>query len=443
MFHGDVPIWSGLNDIVISHEPTRYWTPNHALKTIHLSPHINARYTNKLTLAARRVSVATVALRHHVDGGNIIIDCYRYHSPTMSRRTTSTTARPAASRVTLAQIAAEVGLPVMAVSRALSGKPGVVSADRRVRILATAERLGYRPNFLVRAMQTGRSRTIGVAVPPVGDFGSRMVCGIHQALTAADHLPMLHWRIQDGQRDQAAIRSAELAVINALLDHRVDGVILFPADDWVLDLHFQELHRRGVPLVTVDRQLHHVAADFVGTDDRLGAQLAADHLLGLGHRHVAQLAGDARYGTYADRRSAFEDTIRSAGGTCVTVEKSTHNELADTIRITNSLLEAKPRPTAIFLAHDHLAAGVIAAATARGLQVPHDLSVVGFADLAHASVMQPPLTTVRQDPFAIGRRAAELLLSRCLGMQTGAPVKIRLAPELIVRASTAVPLIIS
>lgn len=359
----------------------------------------------------------------------------------MSRRTKPQIAPASIGRVTLAQIAAEVELPVMAVSRALNGKPGLVSEERRIRILAMAERMGYRPNFLVRAMQTGRSRIIGVVVPPVGDFGSRMVCGIHQVLSAAGHLPLLHWRTHDPHADQERVRSAELDVVNALLDHRVDGVILFPADDWVLDLHSQELHRRGVPLVTVDRQLQHITADFVGTDDRLGARLAAEHLLALGHRHVAQLAGDARYGTYADRRSAFEATIRSAGGTCVTMEKSTYNELADTIRQTNRLFDALPRPTAVFLAHDHLAAGVIAAVHARGLQVPRDVSVVGFADLAHAALMQPPLTTVRQDPEAIGRRAAELLLRRIQGPATGEPVRLRLPPELIVRASTAPPVV--
>jgi LacI family transcriptional regulator len=358
-------------------------------------------------------------------------------SATMRRRPRTPAIPAVDGRVTLAQIAAEVGLPVMAVSRALNGRPGVVSEERRERILAAAERLGYRPNLVARAMQTGRSRIIGISVPPIGDFGSRMICGIHEALSASGHLPLLHWRTPDPAADQERVGDAELAVVNALLDHRVDGVILFPADDWVLDLHFRELHRRGVPLVTVDRLLQHVAADFAGTDDRCGARLAAEHLLALGHRHVAQLAGAARYGTYADRRTAFEETIRSAGGTCVTLEKPAFDELAETIRQTNRLLDAKPRPSALFLANDHLAAGVYAAAAAHRLQIPRDLSVVGFADLAHAALAQPPLTTVRQDPEAIGRRAADLILRRCLGQEVGEPVRVRLAPELIVRASTA------
>lgn len=357
----------------------------------------------------------------------------------MPRSPRSPSSADRGGRVTLAQIATEVGLPVMSVSRALNGRPGVVSEERRTRILSVAKRLGYRPNLVVRAMQTGRSHTIGVSVPPIGDFGSRIVCGIHQVLSAAGHLPLLHWRTLDPHAEQEQVQRAELDVVHALLDHRVDGVILFPADDWVLDLHFRELHRRGVPLVTVDRQLQQVAADFVGTDDRLGARLAAEHLLALGHRHVAQLAGDARYGTYADRRSAFAETMRAAGGTCLTLDKSPNNDLADTILQTNRLLDTTPRPTAIFLAHDHLAAGVIAAASARGLQVPRDVSVIGFADLAHAALLQPPLTTVRQDPEAIGRRAAEVLLRRLQGPATDDVVRLRLPPELIVRASTAAP----
>jgi LacI family transcriptional regulator len=355
----------------------------------------------------------------------------------MSRRRARTPAPT--GRVTLKQIADEVDLPVMAVSRALHGKPGTISQERRERILMVAERLGYRPNLVVRAMQTGRSRTIGVCVSPQGDFGARMVCGIHQELATSGHLPLLHWRTEPDLGDADRIRQSELAVINALLDHRVDGVILFPADDWVLDLHFQELQRRQVPLVVVDRQLKHVTTDFVGTDDRLGARLAAEHLLARGHRHVAQLAGDGRYGTYADRRSAFEDTMRAAGGTCVTVDKPPLNELAETIRLTNHLLDAKPRPTAIFLAQDHLAAGVYAAAQARGLRMPQDLSVVGFADLTHAALMQPPLTTVRQDPEAIGRQAATILLRRLQGVADAQAAHVRLPPELIVRASTASP----
>jgi DNA-binding LacI/PurR family transcriptional regulator len=123
----------------------------------------------------------------------------------------------------------------------------------------------------------------------------------------------------------------------------------------------------------------------------------------------------------------------------VTLDKPPLNQLAETIRLTNQLLDAKPRPTAIFLAQDHLAAGVYAAANGRGLRVPEDLSVVGFADLAHAAWMQPPLTTVRQDPEAIGRRAASLLVRRLEGTTTEDTTRVRLAPDLVVRASSAPP----
>jgi LacI family transcriptional regulator len=392
-----------------------------------------AHYLHKIYIGNERRGVCPILDRQLINRHEVVT----IPDSSMPSRPRAHSTIASGRRVTLAQIAAEVDLPVMAVSRALNGRPGMVSEARRERILAVAKRLGYRPNLMARAMQTGRSHIIGVAVPPIGDFGSRMVRGIHDVLGASGHLPLLHWRTPEQSADPQRMRSAELAVVNALLDHRVAGVILFPADDWVLDLHFRELHRRGVPLVTVDRQLQQVAADFAGTDDRCGARLAAEHLLALGHRHVAQLAGAVRYGTYADRRNAFEETIRSAGGTCVTLEKPAFNELADTIRQTNRLLDAQPRPSAVFLAHDHLAEGVFATAAARGLQIPRDLSVIGFADLAHAALMHPPLTTVRQDPESIGRRAADLLLRRCLGQETGEPVRVRLVPELIVRASTA------
>lgn len=340
-----------------------------------------------------------------------------------------------AGRVTLKQIAAEVGLPIMTVSRALRNLPGKVSAETRQKVLAVAERLRYRPNLLVRAMQTGRSHNIGVVVPPVGDFWSRLVCGIHDELAIAGWLPILHW--QRSGWGAKGTKEEELQVIHHLLDRRVDGVILFPSDVWVSDLHFDEVWKRNIPLVTVDHFMPRTRADFVGTDDEAGSRLAAEHLLALGHRHVAQLAGNRRFTTYADRAQSFEKTIAAAGSRCITMEVA-DDDAAGAMGAARRLLEAKQRPTAVFCANDYFAQHVYAACAGLGLRIPEDVAIVGFADVDFARRLTPPLTTVRQDPYGIGQDAARAVLRRCNG-EAGDPCRIRRMPELIVRASTAPP----
>jgi DNA-binding LacI/PurR family transcriptional regulator len=333
----------------------------------------------------------------------------------------------------LKRIALESGVSVMTASRALRGQHDVAAATRK-KVLRVAERLRYRPNLLVRAIQTGKSGNIGVVIPAMGDFGAQMICGVHDELARRQYLPLLHWRRlpRPGLSDHDT--ETELDVIHSLLDRRVDGVILFPHDDLVPDVYFREVWQRHVPLVTVDRRLPLTRADFVGTDDRAGARMAADHLLSLGHRRVAHITGRARVGTFSDRRAGFESAIAGGGGRCTTVVIEDGDDAAAAHRV----LRMRPRPTALFLGADNLAPILYRAAAAAGMQIPRDLSVVGFADLELASMMTPSLTTVRQDPYGIGREAARIVCERCNGKNRNPkPVEIRLDPQLITRTSTA------
>jgi LacI family transcriptional regulator len=345
--------------------------------------------------------------------------------------------RPGSARVTLKRIAEDADLPIMTVSRALRGLRGEVSEETRRRVLAVAERLGYRPNLLVRAIQTGRSQNIGVVLPPISTFTYQVLCGIHDELVLSDCLPLVHWQRSDPASGADAERQAELEVIHRLLDRRVDGVILFSNNDWVFDLHTREIGRRDIPLVAVDRFLKRSRTDFVGTDDALGARLAAGHLLALGHRLVAQITGEDRLGPFHDRRRAFAATIAAGGGTCVDYELG-KAELANLAATARELLASAPRPTAVFLGADHFAPEFYAVARSFRLSIPRDLSVVGFADLDVSQYLSPPLTTLRQQPYTLGQEAARLVLRRCTG-GGDKPVVIRLRPELVVRGSTQAP----
>jgi len=332
------------------------------------------------------------------------------------------------------EIARELGVSQSLVSKILSGKKEA-SKETTEKILMAAKQGGYRPNMLVRGMQTGQTRTIGVVIP-ASTFLSEVVHGVHDALDRAGYAMILVWNTENIAEPDS---KAELEYIHRLVDRRVDGVILRPTHDDATDVYFSEIAERGIPIVVVDRLLSRTKYDFVGTDDRDGAEMAARHLLELGHCCVGQLAGPSSVSTSRDRCTGFEKAIAEFGdgATCRTIEAANFQDVEKEI---TELLLSKPRPTAVFGANDHTAREIYEVAGKLGLRIPQDLSVVGFADLSFASWMSPPLTTIRQKPYDIGKAAAKIILARCGNGKTAhVPEKIRLKPELVVRGSTARP----
>lgn len=332
---------------------------------------------------------------------------------------------------TVKQIAEELGVSMMTVSRALNGR-GRISDETRDRVLAVAERLKYRPNRLVHAIKQGRSRTVGVMVPIAMSFSATVVRGIHDALAEHHYLPILHFH---GEGPQAQRDEAELEYLHRLLDQRVDGIIFWPSDESVPQMYLREVWERGVPLVAVDRHLPHTNADFSGTDDEAGGRIAAEHLLALGHRRLAHIAGEQWVSTYADRRRGFEQAVAGRGDVVSMIEECADCECGE---IARRLLAGRDRPTAFFLSSDRMAPHVYAAAESLGLTVGRDVSVVGFADLAETAWLRPRLTTVKQDAHRIGREAARLVLERIEGSAENAPPRsVRAVPELVERESAA------
>ena len=347
-----------------------------------------------------------------------------------------TAPRPRRS-ATLKQIAEELGISMMTVSRALSGR-GRISPATRKRVLETATRLRYRPNRLVHAIKHGRSGTVGVMVPISLSFAAEIVRGIHDRLAESRCLPILHFH---GLGPRAERDEAEREYLHRLLDHRVDGIIFWPSDETVSQVYLHEVWERGVPLVAVDRHLPLTKADFSGTDDVAGGRAAAEYLLALGHRRLAHIGGEPWVSTYADRRRGFEDALaeRSAADGKVTWIAEACDDCR-CLELVRGILAAGDRPTAISLASDRMAPDVYAAAESLGLRVGSDVSVIGFADLVETAWLRPRLSTIRQDPYAIGQRAAELLLDRIDGRAAESrPRSVRVPPHLVERDSAGPP----
>jgi LacI family transcriptional regulator len=330
---------------------------------------------------------------------------------------------------TMEQMARELGVSVSTVSRVLNGREARISSATKERVVKLAARLGYSPNFLASSLSRGRgSGTIGICMG-LDEFNARVVDGIIATLWPLGYAALTLPAREGGPSEQEVFR--------AFVERRVEGVIMRPSSYDVKSGYFKELDERGLPIVMVDAELHDLKMPFSGCDDYEGGRLAAEHLLSLGHEVLGHVAGDYNMRTGVLRRAGFLDAVKGHPGACAVLCRH-EGYIPDSDAIL-ALLDSSPRPTAVFAANDILANAVYEAAMLRGLRIPEDLSVVGFAGLGFASSMHPPLTTFDQKAAEIGCNAVELLMSLIkTGGGTSSKCEARLvSPSLIQRASTA------
>ncbi len=345
----------------------------------------------------------------------------------------------AAGVSSLKDVAQAANVSVPTASRILRKKNlSRFSEETRNKVWQAAMKLRYRPNMLVKGIQTGLTHTIGVMVPPFDSYWSSILYGIHDTLISVDFVPINLW-VRHGDNFASSGPVDDLEQIHRLIDRRIDGVIMWPPITPDFYAHNEELTSRNVPVVTIDHELPpEFGADAVTTNEEQGAQLVAKHLLSLGHKRIAHF-GDVGLNTYSwaqRRRKFFElEITKVPGAECFAVEKSKN---ANGLEIAKKILTANPRPTAVYAASDLLARYVYLAAAELKLRIPADVSVVGFADLDFAAYMMPPLTSVRQRGYEVGRRAAKLLIDRIQGKfaQNGIQ-NVVMDCELVVRGSTA------
>ncbi|MCZ7434465.1 LacI family DNA-binding transcriptional regulator [Streptomyces sp. WMMC1477] len=324
----------------------------------------------------------------------------------------------------MADVARVAGVSAQTVSRTLSGHPNV-QQKTRAKVLAAVEQLGYRKNNAARTLSSGRSRTIGVVTLRTNSSSrTTLTFGIEGAARAAGYSVSTATATS---LDTHAIEEA----MSRLADQRVEGVILA-----VPLIHVSrkiEQLTRSVPTITIDGS-RTPDTEVVAVDQTLAARLATRHLLELGHETVWHVSGPTEWLDAASRRSGWRDTLEAAGAT---VPPVLEGDWSPASGYRNGLILGKiPDVTAVFVASDEMAFGVIRALHELGRRVPEDISVVGVDDIALAEYCSPSLTTVAQ-PFAeMGTLAVSHLL-RHLADPEAAPDPASVEPALIVRASTA------
>jgi DNA-binding LacI/PurR family transcriptional regulator len=324
-------------------------------------------------------------------------------------------------------VAQAAGVSRALVSLVMRAQPNV-SEERRGRVLDAASRLGYRPNAMARSLASRRSKTVGVILDDLRNpFFAEIAGGIEELASELGYQVLLGAGGRQARRERASLAT--------LLEYRVDGVILVSPRMRTADIAAAAAE---VPVVMVGRQLRGVDADLVIIDENLGTQLVLDHLIGLGHERIAHVDGGKGAGG-PQRRSAFLRAMRAHRlGARARVIPGDFTEEAGAAAARAMLAEPELElPTAVFAANDMVAAGLLGGFDQAGVEVPADVSIVGYdnnfiAHLAHVS-----LTTIDQPRTEMGRMALELLLDR---IDNRRPRVVRLVePALVVRSTTAPP----
>lgn len=322
-------------------------------------------------------------------------------------------------------VARLAGVSHQTVSRVLNDLPNVRPSTRE-RVEQAIRQLRYAPSPAARALVTKRSRVVGLVVTAGAGYGpSSIALHVNEAARRARYsvltITMASASVQD-------VRQA----IESLVRQNVEGIVLVAADRAVVGASYDI--ESAVPLVTVD-PTGSASGEPVAIDQYAGARLATEHLLGLGHRAVAHLAGPVDSPDSIERVRGWQDALAEAG---LPPRGLVHGDWSPGSGYDFGLALDVGMPwTAVFVSNDPMALGVMHALDVRGLAVPGAVSVLGFDDVPEAAHYRPPLTTVRQDFEALG----ELLMSRLFAaIERGdAPAPSRVVPTLVVRESTAPP----
>jgi LacI family transcriptional regulator len=338
------------------------------------------------------------------------------------------TIRPRAT--TLKDVARAAGVHPATASRALDpSRMSLVTPEKRLRVQQAAAELGYQMNTFARSLRKGASGMIGVVVADVGNpFLPPILSGVEQEIRTEGLLLL----IAETHDDSATL----VEILDHFQSRHVDALIVCAAHRGDAG----EIRRvaQTVPVVLAVRSLEGVDLPTVTHDDFLGGQLAARHLVDLGHRDLAQLRGPADVSSFSGRAAGFESvlaasTARDVTGTDAAARTPTTLE---GFRLALQFLEQRQDPpTALFAHNDLMAVGALDAIRKLGLRCPDDVSVVGYNDAPMSDHLRPSLTSVRLPGHDLGRRAAQMALALVQGGSDITQLE-KLPPELIVRDSS-------
>jgi LacI family transcriptional regulator len=331
-------------------------------------------------------------------------------------------------RITLRELAERVGLSRTTISMILNDVPEATRfpEETRQRVVESAKRLGYRPNYFARSLGQRRTYLIGVTAPDFGDgFEAALLSGFQRHLLNTGYTSLVSTHLWSP--------SLLKRNVETLCDRGAEGLLL---------INSTPSESPGIPAVTICTDRSPIWGTRVSIDNALGVSKAINHLVSLGHREIAFIKGPEGSGDTEERWNAVVATCKTLGlrvepGLTVQLERLQRPSTghAEEGRIAAQKLLRRGNPfTAVVAFNDISALGAMTALREAGHKVPEDVSIMGFDDIEFASIAYPPLTTIRQPLQEMGATAAELLI-RKIGSDESAQ-DICVSPELIVRGST-------
>ncbi|WP_026256958.1 LacI family DNA-binding transcriptional regulator [Actinopolymorpha alba] len=334
-------------------------------------------------------------------------------------------------RRSIKDVADLAGVSVGTVSNVLN-KPALVAEETRIKVEAAIASLGFVRNGSARQLRAGTSQTVGAIVLDISNpFFTDVARGVEDRLAEDDHILIL--ASSDDRLDK------QHRYLRLLEEQGVQGVLVSPASN---DLTWLDQTRaRGTAVVLLDRPSPSPQICSVAVDDVKGGDLAATHLLELGHQRIGFVNGSTKIRQCADRRKGVRKALRAAGlriaDSLVETTVSALNADGGEEGLERLLRVSEP-VTAIICANDLTALGVLRGLRRRRISVPEQMAVVGYDDVEFAGVLTTPLTSIRQPRYQIGRAAATLLLNEA-GSRTHRHEQVLFQPELIVRESSGPP----
>jgi len=323
-------------------------------------------------------------------------------------------------KISIHDVANRAGVSVVTVSRVLNNAPSVREKNRQ-KVMQAVKELNYKPNAAARSLVSGKTGIIGLWLPSLqDDFFDAVVRKINDLLAEQGYLLVL------------SIAAAENGELNFLEEEHVDGVILlapFQEDDRLL-----ELKRLQLPFVVLNGQNNHPSASTVTINHYKGGYEAARHLIELGHTRISLVNGPKMLTTSKECEKGFRFALEEAGIVPYAVEYGT-NEVKSGYDIAQRWLIEDKLPSAVFAVDDYMALGVVGALKNSGLQIPRDLSVVGYANRRIAADFYPDLSTVSFPAEEIGSYAVELLI-RGMNSTLKRNTSVECDPQLVIRHST-------
>jgi LacI family transcriptional regulator len=328
--------------------------------------------------------------------------------------------------VTIGDVAAQAGVSIATVSKVINGRYGVAPATLE-RVQAVIDELGYESSLVARSLRSRRTNVLGIVVADIEPFSAELLKGAGAAIRERGYELIVYSGSGHG-KDHSGWERRYISRLGGTL---TDGIILVTPT--VVDVD------DGTPVVAVDPHTGPSSLPSVHSDNLAGAITATRHLLELGHRRIAFLAGRPDLESARQREQGYCRALSDAG---LPVDPNLIRvgdyELEMSQEPARQLLTLDDRPTAVFAANDLSAMQTMHVARTLGLAIPGDVSVVGFDNIPESALIEPPLTTIDQSIQEMGRRAVELLIAVIEG-ETGLTQQVTLPTRLVVRQSTGVP----